>query len=164
MERVEVVKFEVERIRQIVVDALVGMIAGVTNTTPPTDQPLPGFVQAPVDRAVEKISAAVRDEVEALLVWRTLALQFDRHRMTALAHLKAVVESPNATNIQACQEFLGAAPVPGQVVEQLIAADAIERIVHYVVSKRDQDVLRRIVLEKRREAGLEAAMAAKEGV
>ncbi|WP_312115208.1 hypothetical protein [Stutzerimonas nitrititolerans] len=104
----------------------------------------------------------LRAEVEGLQVWRNLAMQFDRHRMTALGHLKAVVESPNAANIQACQEFLAAAPVPGQVVEQLIAADAIERIVHYVVSKADQDVLRRIVLEKRREAGFDAAMAAKE--
>lgn len=96
----------------------------------------------------------LRDEVEAGKQWRTLALQFDRHRMSALAHLKAVVSSPSAANIQACQAFLDAAPVSGQVVEQLIGADAIESIVHYVVSKGDQDVLRRIVLEKRREAAL----------
>lgn len=106
----------------------------------------------------------LRDEIEGLKHWRTLAMQFDRHRMTALAHLKAVVANPNATSVQAAQAFLEAAPAPGQVVELLIAADAIERIVHYVVSKGDQDVLRRIVVEKRREAGLEVAMAAKEGV
>lgn len=106
----------------------------------------------------------LRAEVEAGEQWRTLALQFDHHRMMALSHLKAVVSNPNASNIQACQAFLEAGPVRGHVVEQLMAADAIESIVHYVVSKSDQDVLRRIVLEKRREAGLEAAMAAKEGV
>lgn len=108
--------------------------------------------------------AKLREEVDTGNHWRTLALQFDRHRMTALGHLKAVVANPNAANIHACQAFLETAPVPGHVIEQLIAADAIERILHYVVSKGDQDVLRRIVLEKRREARLEVAMAAKEVV
>lgn len=106
----------------------------------------------------------LREEVETGQQWRALALQFDRHRMSALAHLKAVVSSPSAANIQACQAFIEAAPVSGQVVEQLIGADAIESVVHYVVSKGDQDVLRRIVLEKRREAGLESVIAAKAGV
>lgn len=46
-------------VRKIVVDSLVSMIAGVTRMIPPTDQPLPDFIQAPVDRAVERISAAL---------------------------------------------------------------------------------------------------------
>lgn len=46
-------------VRKIVVDSLVGMIAGVTRMIPPADQPLPDFIQAPVDRAVERINAAL---------------------------------------------------------------------------------------------------------
>lgn len=42
-------------IRSIVTDSLVGMIAAVTRTTPPANEPLPSFIQAPVDRAVDRI-------------------------------------------------------------------------------------------------------------
>jgi hypothetical protein len=58
-------------VRKIVVDSLVGMIAGVTRMIPPADQPLPDFIQAPVDRAVERINAALsavtaeRDKIKA---------------------------------------------------------------------------------------------------
>lgn len=46
-------------IRSIVTDSLVGMIAAVTRTTPPANEPLPPFIQAPVDRAVDRIKAFV---------------------------------------------------------------------------------------------------------
>ncbi|MEF9672283.1 DUF4406 domain-containing protein [Pseudomonas sp. PCH446] len=42
-------------IRSIVTDSLVGMIAAVTRTTPPANEPLPSFIQAAVDRAVNRI-------------------------------------------------------------------------------------------------------------
>lgn len=42
-------------IRSIVTESLVGMIAAVTRTTPPANEPLPPFIQAPVDRAVDRI-------------------------------------------------------------------------------------------------------------
>lgn len=42
-------------IRSIVTDSLVGMIAAVTRTTPLANEPLPSFIQAPVDRAVDRI-------------------------------------------------------------------------------------------------------------
>ena len=45
-------------VRSVVVDALVSMVSGVTGMVPPTDTPLPGFIQGPVDRAVSKIEAA----------------------------------------------------------------------------------------------------------
>ncbi|WP_236183312.1 hypothetical protein [Pseudomonas juntendi] len=41
---------------KIVTEALVGMVSGVTGMKPPTDEPLPGFIQAPIDRAVTRIS------------------------------------------------------------------------------------------------------------
>nr|WP_312231683.1 DUF551 domain-containing protein [Pseudomonas sp.] len=49
-------------VRTVVIDALVGMISGATSMTPPTDQPLPDFVQAPVDRAVERIQRLLAQE------------------------------------------------------------------------------------------------------
>lgn len=71
-------------VRKIVVDSLVGMIAGVTRMIPPADQPLPDFIQAPVDRAVERINAALsavtaerdrlRKDAER---WRYVSLQGD---------------------------------------------------------------------------------------
>jgi hypothetical protein len=33
------------------------MIASVTRTTPPANEPLPSFIQAPIDRAVDRISS-----------------------------------------------------------------------------------------------------------
>ncbi len=48
-------------VRAIVTDALVGMVSGVTGMVPPSNEPLPDFIQAPVDRAVERISAALAD-------------------------------------------------------------------------------------------------------
>ena len=45
-------------VRAVVVDALVAMVSGVTGMVPPTDTPLPDFIQGPVDRAVSKIEAA----------------------------------------------------------------------------------------------------------
>jgi len=41
---------------KIVTEALVGMASGVTGMKPPADEPLPGFIQAPIDRAVTRIS------------------------------------------------------------------------------------------------------------
>ncbi|WP_332847591.1 DUF4406 domain-containing protein [Pseudomonas lactucae] len=42
-------------IRSIVTESLVAMIAAVTRTMPPANEPLPSFIQAPVDRAVDRI-------------------------------------------------------------------------------------------------------------
>jgi len=48
-----------ENIRSIVTDSLVGMISAVTSATPPANQPLPQFIQSPIDRAVDRIKAVV---------------------------------------------------------------------------------------------------------
>ncbi len=48
-----------ENIRKIVTDSLVGMISAITSMTPPANEPLPDFIQGPIDRAVERISTAV---------------------------------------------------------------------------------------------------------
>lgn len=49
----------IETIRAIVTDSLVGTIATVTRTTPPANEPLPSFIQAPIYRAVDRIKAFV---------------------------------------------------------------------------------------------------------
>src|SRR5690606_26476326 len=49
----------VPNLQQIVTDALVGMISGVTQMVPPTDEPLPDFIQAPIDRAVTRIRSEI---------------------------------------------------------------------------------------------------------
>jgi len=50
--------------------------------------------------------------------WRTLALQYDGHRMQALAHLKCMVENP-ATHRSIAAQFLRAAPAqPAGLSEQ----------------------------------------------
>ena len=41
---------------KIVTEALVGMVSGVTGMKPPPGEALPGFIQAPIDRAVTRIS------------------------------------------------------------------------------------------------------------
>lgn len=47
-------------LRQIITDALVSMVSGVTGLVPPSGPgQIPDFIQAPIDRAVEKISASL---------------------------------------------------------------------------------------------------------
>ena len=60
-------------VRAVVVDALVSMVSGVTGMVPPTDTPLPDFIQGPVDRAVSKIEAA-RDAEKARIAELEAAL------------------------------------------------------------------------------------------
>lgn len=45
---------------KIVTEALVSMVSGVTGMRPPADEPLPGFIQAPIDRAVARISSLIQ--------------------------------------------------------------------------------------------------------
>ncbi len=47
-------------LRQIITDALVSMVSGVTGLVPPSGPgAIPDFIQAPIDRAVERISASL---------------------------------------------------------------------------------------------------------
>lgn len=60
------------------------------------------------------------EEIEALAHWRELALQFDNHRMAALWHLKALLQSQEHAGV--AHDFLDAPPMAG----------------HEVVAERDQ--------------------------
>ncbi|WP_162888977.1 hypothetical protein [Pseudomonas syringae] len=46
-------------LQRIVTEALMGMIAAVTSTSPPANEPPPPFIQAGIDRAVSRISAHI---------------------------------------------------------------------------------------------------------
>ncbi|CAI8818070.1 DUF4406 domain-containing protein [Pseudomonas sp. IT-P100] len=46
-------------LRSIVTESLMGMIAAVTQMVPPANEPPPPFIQGPIDRAVDRISAVV---------------------------------------------------------------------------------------------------------
>ncbi|WP_350649700.1 DUF4406 domain-containing protein [Pseudomonas sp. HY13-MNA-CIBAN-0226] len=48
-----------ENIRTVVTESLIGMIAAATSMTPPANEPMPPFIQGPIDRAVERITAVV---------------------------------------------------------------------------------------------------------
>jgi len=50
-------------IRTVVTESLVGMISSVTRLVPPANEPLPQFIQAPIDRAVDRIRAIVEPGV-----------------------------------------------------------------------------------------------------
>lgn len=45
------------QIREVVTDSLMGMISGITGMTPPANEPPPAFIQAAIDRAVDRIAA-----------------------------------------------------------------------------------------------------------
>ena len=49
--------------------------------------------------------------------WRNLALQFDAHRMSALAHLRMMVQDPSK-HMEVAREFLAAAPQPAPVQQE----------------------------------------------
>ncbi|MEE3938386.1 hypothetical protein V2I68_22785 [Pseudomonas viridiflava] len=62
-------------LQRIVTEALMGMIAAMTSTSPPANEPPPPFIQAGIDRAVSRISAhlaPLQAEIERLkaeLAW-----------------------------------------------------------------------------------------------
>lgn len=70
-------------LQRIVTEALMGMIAAVTSTSPPANEPPPPFIQAGIDRAVSWISAhlaPLQAEIERLTA---LCIQKDE-RMAAM--------------------------------------------------------------------------------
>src|SRR5690554_4490106 len=56
-----------------------------------------------------------QDDVSSEDRWRTLALQFDGHRMQALWHLRALAQNPESHK-PAVVDFLSAPPLPGDHV------------------------------------------------
>ncbi len=77
--------------------------------------PLIEALQSQVDQQAEQIEALKAELLEDAEIcdhWRQLALQFDRHRMQALAHLRLVVSDPEG-GLEDCRSFLAEAPVQG---------------------------------------------------
>ena len=75
-----------QNVRAVVVDALVGMVSGVTGMVPPTDTPLPDFIQGPVDRAVSKIEAVrTADRARIAALENALSDIAGRHHHSASA-------------------------------------------------------------------------------
>lgn len=65
-------------LQRIVTEALMGMIAAVTSTSPPANEPPPPFIQAGIDRAVSRISAhlvPLQAEIEHLRAGGALIVQ-----------------------------------------------------------------------------------------
>jgi len=95
---------------------------------------------APVLSAV----TAERDgEAESCEQWRNLALQFDRHRMSALAHLKMVVAGQEGA-LDACRGFLSAPPVPGHAITEEIDQLRAEVEALRAMAQRANTLLRQI--------------------
>ncbi|WP_312905443.1 hypothetical protein [Stutzerimonas nitrititolerans] len=84
------------------------------------DAGLVGMVREDACLAALSAVTAERDgEAESCEQWRNLALQFDRHRMSALAHLKMAVAGQDGA-MDACRDFLAAPPVPGHAITEEI--------------------------------------------
>lgn len=84
-------------IRTVVTEALVGMIAGVTNMVPPTDQALPDFIQAPVDRAVERIKVLLGTRAAGLAVPDSVGQLLRAYRMSSTGRYDAGAPAHNQT-------------------------------------------------------------------
>lgn len=75
-----------------------------------------------VESAIAAAEQAQADDAEA--EWRRLALQFDGHRLQALAHLRCLLENPES-HAEAVRAFLAAPPLSGeQVLANRIAEQA----------------------------------------
>ncbi|WP_236470600.1 hypothetical protein [Pseudomonas syringae] len=79
-------------LQRIVTEALMGMIAAVTSTSPPTNEPPPPFIQSGIDRAVSRISAhlaPLQAEIEHLRAEGALIVQHMNDYKKERDHLKA---------------------------------------------------------------------------
>ena len=77
----------------------------------------PAVMLALLDRlaAAEARNATLTDDASNCSEWRRLALQFDNHRMTALWHLKGLLQDPKGHQ-PAARQFLAGPPLSGEVV------------------------------------------------
>ncbi|MCU7218437.1 DUF4406 domain-containing protein [Pseudomonas sp. VE 196-7] len=110
----------IENIRKVVTDSLVGMISAVTSMSPPANEPLPDFIQGPIDRAVDRINAVLAPGV-------TLAV--DRANRLYLAGPMTGIEDFNYPAFNAMADRLRAAgyevenPADHGTVEGAVWAD-----------------------------------------
>lgn len=98
-------------LRQIVTDALVSMVSGVTGLVPPSGPgAIPDFIQAPIDRAVEKISASLPAGVPDESMVEMAAAAYDRAAYAGATHeqawheaLSVALSAPAAPTVKAEQ-------------------------------------------------------------
>ncbi|WP_313338470.1 hypothetical protein [Stutzerimonas nitrititolerans] len=93
--------------------------------------------------ALSAVTAERDGEAESCEQWRALALQFDRHRMSALAHLKMVVAGQEGA-LDACRDFLAAPPVPGHEITAEIDQLRAEVEALRAMAQRANNLLRQI--------------------
>lgn len=74
---------------------------------------------------IDGLRGEVAEQEETVTQWRELALQFDRHRMTAMAHIRAAA-SGDKSAIEALGVFAALPPIPG----------------HEITAERDQQAQR----------------------
>lgn len=136
-------------LRQIITDALVSMVSGVTGLVPPTGPgQIPDFIQAPIDRAVEKISASLPVGVPD--DWRRAVYQAEECLTGCLAApevaraLDADTVRKIVANLQAARFAMLSAPTVK--AEQPDMADA------YVGAREDLAILKRRALEAEQKA------------
>lgn len=64
---------------------------------------------------IDGLRGEVAEQEETANQWRELALQFDRHRMTAMAHIRAAA-SGDKSAIEALGVFAALPPIPGHEI------------------------------------------------
>ena len=64
---------------------------------------------------IDGLRGEVAEQEETTNQWRELALQFDRHRMTAMAHIRAAA-SGDKSAIEALGVFAALPPIPGHEI------------------------------------------------
>ena len=88
--------------------------------------PVNGIANAAAAQAIiDGLRGEVASQEETANQWRELALQFDRHRMTAMAHIRAAA-SGDKSAIEALGVFAALPPIPG----------------HEITAERDQQAQR----------------------
>lgn len=111
-------------------------VYGSLTELPPGECPTP--YKSPKRLLAESVAreTALREELESLKHWRDLALQFDKHRMDALWHLKALIG--DATHAAKATEFLSAPPlVAHEIVARLTTAEQRNTELAAEVARRD---------------------------
>ncbi|WP_163004415.1 hypothetical protein [Pseudomonas viridiflava] len=126
-------------LQRIVTEALMGMIAAVTSTSPPANEPPPPFIQAGIDRAVSRVSAhfaPLKAEIEHLRAGGALIVQHMNDYKKERDQLKAEAETLSETAM--AQESM---------IEQL-KEESFEGLYNAALDERDQLQARCDELEK----------------
>ena len=92
---------------------------------PYSDYTIPLCRLSDAQAIIDGLRVDVAEQEETANQWRELALQFDRHRMTAMAHIRAAA-SGDKSAIEALGVFAALPPIPG----------------HEITAERDQQAQR----------------------